>query len=138
MTNIYRSEATITARQQDKVEGGSALAAPRGVAGIAGELVGLGGGGDVGRIETLLKSRELVRRLVEKNSLLPRLFEDDWDSKKNRSGKRTPPGGQVCVHLCPIPQLRSTLARSVNNPLPRVDCPMLYASARVYGIRRRS
>ena len=82
MTKIYRSEATITARQQEKAEGGSALAALRGVAGIAGELVGFGSGGDVDKIETLLKSRELVRRVVEKNSLLPRLFEDDWDPKK--------------------------------------------------------
>ena len=82
MTNIYRSEATITARQQDKAEGGSALAALRRVAGIAGDVVGFGGGGDVDKIEALLKSRELVRRVVEKNGLFPRLFEGEWDPKK--------------------------------------------------------
>jgi len=83
MTKIYRSEATITARQEEKSEGGSALAALRGVAGIAGDIVGFGGGGgDVDKIEALLKSRDLVRRVVEKNSLLPRLFDDDWDAKK--------------------------------------------------------
>jgi uncharacterized protein involved in exopolysaccharide biosynthesis len=82
MTNIYRSEATITVRQQEKAEGGPALAALRGVAGIAGDIVGLGGGGDVDKIEALLKSRELVRRVVDKNSLLPRLFADDWDPRK--------------------------------------------------------
>ena len=99
MTNIYRSEATITARWQEKAEGGPALAALRGIAGIAGDIVGFGGGGDVDKIETLLKSRELVRRVVEKNSLLPRLFKDDWDSKSKEWKKNPAPTIQDAYKL---------------------------------------
>jgi uncharacterized protein involved in exopolysaccharide biosynthesis len=82
MTNIYRSEATIVARQQEKAEGSSPLASLWGMAGVAGEIGGFGGRGDVDKIEALLKSRDLVRRVVEKYSLLPRLFDDDWDPRK--------------------------------------------------------
>jgi uncharacterized protein involved in exopolysaccharide biosynthesis len=49
---------------------------------MAGELVGLGGGGDVDKFEVVLKSRELARRVVEKYKLMPELFEDDWDPLK--------------------------------------------------------
>jgi uncharacterized protein involved in exopolysaccharide biosynthesis len=82
MSNVYRSEATIIPRQQEKAEGAGILAALKGMFGIAGDIVGFGGGGDVNKIEALLKSRDLVRRVVEKNGLLPKLFEDDWDPQK--------------------------------------------------------
>jgi hypothetical protein len=45
MPNIYRSEATIIPRQQEKSATSSALSALGAVSGMAGELVGLGGGG---------------------------------------------------------------------------------------------
>ncbi|HVO84331.1 MAG TPA: Wzz/FepE/Etk N-terminal domain-containing protein [Syntrophobacteria bacterium] len=99
MTNIYRSEATIAARQQEKSEGGSAFAALRGMAGIAADIVGFGGGGDVDKIEALLKSRELVRRVVDNNTLLPRLFEDDWDSRKKEWRKNPAPTIQDAYKL---------------------------------------
>jgi uncharacterized protein involved in exopolysaccharide biosynthesis len=121
MTNIYRSEATITARQQEKAEGGSALAALRGVAGIAGELVGFGSGGDVDKIETLLKSRELVRRVVEKNSLLPRLFEDDWDPKKKEWKENPAPTIQDAYKLFKDDLLAVSRDRKTNIVTVKID-----------------
>ena len=121
MTNIYRSEATITARQQEKAEGGSALAALRGVAGIAGELVGFGSGGDVDKIETLLKSRELVRRVVEKNSLLPRLFEDDWDPKKKEWKENPAPTIQDAYKLFKDDLLTVSRDRKTNIVTVKID-----------------
>jgi uncharacterized protein involved in exopolysaccharide biosynthesis len=82
LPNIYRSEATIIPRQQEKLATSSALSALGGLAGMAGEMVGLGGGGDVEKFEVVLKSRELARRVVEKYKLMPELFEDDWDPLK--------------------------------------------------------
>ena len=121
MTNIYRSEATITARQQEKAEGGSALAALRGVAGIAGELVGFGSGGDVDKIETLLKSRELVRRVVEKNSLLPRLFEDGWDPKKKEWKENPAPTIQDAYKLFKDDLLTVSRDRKTNIVTVKID-----------------
>jgi uncharacterized protein involved in exopolysaccharide biosynthesis len=84
LPNIYRSEATIIPRQQEKSAASSALSALGGLAGMAGEMVGLGGGGDVEKFEVVLKSRDLARRIVEKYNLLPELFEDQWDPLKKR------------------------------------------------------
>jgi uncharacterized protein involved in exopolysaccharide biosynthesis len=82
MPNVYRSEATIIPRQQEKAEGSGILGALKGILGISADIVGIGGGGDVNKIEAVLKSRDLVRRVVEKNGLLAKLFEEDWDSRK--------------------------------------------------------
>jgi uncharacterized protein involved in exopolysaccharide biosynthesis len=82
LPNIYRSEATIIPRQQEKSATSSALSALGALGGMAGELAGLGGGGDVDKFEVVLESRELARRVVEKHKLLPKLFEDAWDTRK--------------------------------------------------------
>ena len=82
LPNIYRSEATIIPRQQEKSAASSALSALGAISGMAGELVGLGGGGDVDKFEVVLKSRDLARRVVEKYKLIPELFEDEWDPLK--------------------------------------------------------
>jgi uncharacterized protein involved in exopolysaccharide biosynthesis len=82
LPNIYRSEATIIPKQQEKSATSSALSALGALGGMAGELAGLGGGGDVDKFEVVLNSRELARRVVEKHKLLPKLFEDKWDPQK--------------------------------------------------------
>src|SRR5512137_2737133 len=46
MSNVYRSEATISPRQQEKAEGSGILGAIKGIFGSASDLVGFGGGGD--------------------------------------------------------------------------------------------
>ena len=84
MRNIYRSEATIMPRQQEKTATSSALSALGALSGMASELVGLGGGGDVDKFEVVLKSRDLARRVVEKYKLMPELFQDQWDPLKKQ------------------------------------------------------
>jgi uncharacterized protein involved in exopolysaccharide biosynthesis len=84
MPNIYRSEATIIPRQQQKSAASSAISALGALSGMAGELVGLGGGGDIDKFEVVLKSRDLARRVVQKYKLMPELFEDDWDPLKKK------------------------------------------------------
>ena len=83
LPNIYRSEATIIPRQEEKSQT-STLSALRGLGGIAGELVGLGGGGSVDKFEIVLKSRLLSHRIVEKHRLQPRIFEDNWDPENKK------------------------------------------------------
>jgi uncharacterized protein involved in exopolysaccharide biosynthesis len=82
MTNIYRSEATIIPRQEEKSATPPSIAFLRGLGGMAEELAGLGSGGSLDKFEVVLKSRHLSRRIVEKYKLMPRLFEEDWDSEK--------------------------------------------------------
>jgi uncharacterized protein involved in exopolysaccharide biosynthesis len=84
LPNIYRSEATIVPRQEEKSGASSALSALGGLGGVAAEMAGLGGGGDVEKFEVVLESRELARRVVEKHKLLPRLFPDDWDPEAEK------------------------------------------------------
>jgi uncharacterized protein involved in exopolysaccharide biosynthesis len=91
LPNIYRSEATIIPRQQEKSATSSALSALGALSGMAGELAGLGGGGDVDKFEVVLKSRELARRVVEKYKLMPELFEEEWDPLKKQWRKNPAP-----------------------------------------------
>ncbi len=91
LPNIYRSEATIIPRQAEKSPASTALSALGGLGGVAGELIGLGAGGDVEKFEVVLKSRELARRVVKNYNLLPELFEDEWDPlKKEWKGNPAP------------------------------------------------
>jgi uncharacterized protein involved in exopolysaccharide biosynthesis len=84
MPNIYRSEATIIPRQQEKSATSSAISALGAFSGMAGEFVGLGGGGDIDKFEVVLESRELARRVMEKYELMPELFEEHWDPIKKQ------------------------------------------------------
>jgi len=84
MDNIYRSEATIVPRQEEKTTTSSALSALRSLGGIAGELIGLGSGGSTAKFDVVLKSRILSYRIVEKYKLMPRLFEGIWDSETKK------------------------------------------------------
>ena len=82
MTNIYRSEATIVPRQEEKSATPPSIAILRGLGGMAEELAGLGSGGSLDKFQVVLKSRFLSQRIVDKYKLMPRLFEEDWDSEK--------------------------------------------------------
>jgi uncharacterized protein involved in exopolysaccharide biosynthesis len=84
LPNVYRSEGTIIPRQQEKSAASSAISALGALSGMAGEFVGLGGGGDLDKFEVVLKSRELAKRVVEKYKLMPELFEDQWDPLKKQ------------------------------------------------------
>ncbi len=82
MTNIYRSEATIIPRQEEKSATPPSIAILRGLGGMAEELAGLGTGGSLDKFEVVLKSRYLAGRIVDKYKLMPRLFEEHWDADK--------------------------------------------------------
>ena len=86
MPNIYRSEATIIPRTQEKTSVSSAISALGAFGGMAEKLVGLGGGGDLDKFGVVLKSRELARSVVEKYELMPELFEGRWNPLKKEWG----------------------------------------------------
>jgi len=82
MQNIYRSEATISLRPEEK---GAAFSLPGALGGlgamVAGEF-GIGGGGTLEKLEVVLKSRALSSRVIEKYDLMPILFPKKWDAVK--------------------------------------------------------
>ena len=82
MTNIYRSEATIIPRQEEKSATPPTIAILRGLGGMAEELAGLGVGGSLDKFEVVLKSRYLSQRIVDKYKLMTKLFKKDWDAEK--------------------------------------------------------
>ena len=86
LDNIYRSEATIIARAEEKTAIPSALSALGGLSGLAGEMLGLGGGGSLDKFETVLKSRVFAARIYgkHKDEILPGLYEEDWDTENKK------------------------------------------------------
>jgi len=84
LPNIYRSDATIIPRQQEKTAVPSALSALGAFGGIASEMMGLGGGGSLEKFETVLKSRIFANKIYEKHKykILPALYEETWDKNK--------------------------------------------------------
>jgi len=85
-TPIYRAQAVIAPPEQKKAGGASAALAAFGGFGaeIAGSLGVSLGGADANRLEALLKSHRLIERVVEKNQLLPVLFDERWDPVKDQ------------------------------------------------------
>lgn len=83
LPNIYRSEATIIARAEEKTAMPSAFAALGGLGGIAGEMLGLGGGGSLAKFETVLNSRTFATKIYKehRDEILPVLYEDAWDAE---------------------------------------------------------
>ena len=84
---IYRSEASLQIREENK----SGL--PSQVGGLAA-LAGISIGSRDGSREfalTALKSRAVVQRMIEEENLLPILYADDWDATNKRWRKTDPP-----------------------------------------------
>ena len=91
MTNIYRSECTITPIEQEKASMSSRLSALGGFGAMVASQVGIGGAGSLEKFELVLKSRELTNGLVEKHKLMPVIFEDSWDEKTKTWKTEEPP-----------------------------------------------
>jgi len=95
LDNIYRSEATIIPRAEEKTAVPSALSALGGLGGIAGDMLGLGGGGSLDKFEVVLNSRTFATKIYKKHKddILPGLYEDAWDaaSKKWYDDVEKPP-----------------------------------------------
>jgi len=91
LTNIYRSECTITPIEQEKTSISSRLSALGGFGAMVASQVGIGGAGSLEKFEIVLKSRELTNGLVEKHKLMPVIFEDSWDEKTKAWKVEEPP-----------------------------------------------
>lgn len=83
LTNIYRSEATIAPREAEKSPGG-ALADLGAMGGMVAGQLGLGSGGSLEKLEVILKSRDLSKRIINKYSLMPIIFTEIWDKDNEK------------------------------------------------------
>ena len=90
MTNIYKSDATIVARAQEKTDL-NPLSALGGFGGMVAEGIGFGGGGSLEKLDVVLKSRNLTNRIIEKYKLMPIIFFNDWDKEKKEWIVEPPP-----------------------------------------------
>jgi len=90
MTNIYRSEATIVARTDDKATV-NPLSALGGIAGMVTEDFGFGGRGSLEKLEVVLKSRNLTNSVIQKHKLMPVIFPDFWNEKAKKWDTDKPP-----------------------------------------------
>lgn len=77
--NVYRSEATLFPRTEEK-SAVSALGSLGGIGSMVAGQLGFGGGGSIDKFELLLKSRRLNGKLITKYNLMPVLFPDGWDA----------------------------------------------------------
>jgi uncharacterized protein involved in exopolysaccharide biosynthesis len=80
LTNIYRSEATLSLRENEK--NGPSLGALGGLGGMVASQLGIGGGGSLEKIEAILNSRDLSVRIIKKYDLMPILFAGKWNAEK--------------------------------------------------------
>jgi len=90
MTNIYRSEATITPRDEEKGGVGS-LPSLGGLGSIVAEELGTGGGGSLEKLEVVLGSRDLTLKVLRKYELMQTIFADIWDADKKKWTADKPP-----------------------------------------------
>jgi uncharacterized protein involved in exopolysaccharide biosynthesis len=114
MTNIYRSEATIAARESEQSTGKALSGALGGLGGFVASEIGLGGGSDADKIEVLLKSRQLANLVVEKHSLLPVLFDKKWDAQKKTWMETPAPTFQDAYKVIKDTLLKVTRDRKTN------------------------
>lgn len=87
MPNVYRAEVLLAPAPTDNLMGKkSGLASALGSVGGLGAMAGLslGGGSTVDESVAVLQSRAFLWQFVQKNNLMPILFEDDWDADKKR------------------------------------------------------
>lgn len=82
MTDIYRSEITIAPTTQEKGTGG--LAALGGFGAMIASEVGIGGSGSLEQFEVVLKSRELTKIIIDRNNLMPVIFDEEWDAENKK------------------------------------------------------
>jgi uncharacterized protein involved in exopolysaccharide biosynthesis len=84
MTNIYRSDATILPREEEQSSSSAISSALGGLGGMVAGQLGLGGAGSLEKLEVVVRSRYLARRVIEKYDLMPVLFPGAWDGKAKK------------------------------------------------------
>ena len=80
LENIYRSDATLTPREEEK--SGPSIPSLGGLGGMMAGQLGLGGGGSLEKLEVVLNSRELTLKIINKYDLMPIIFQEQWDEEK--------------------------------------------------------
>ena len=84
MTKLYKAEAVIMPVSSSG--GGGGLSAITSQLGGLASLAGLnisGGASDSDKLATILKSRTLAENVIEQENLMPVLYRDSWDKKKD-------------------------------------------------------
>jgi uncharacterized protein involved in exopolysaccharide biosynthesis len=84
MTNVYRSEATILPREEEKSTSSVVSSALGGLGATVASELGLGGSGSLEKLEVVVRSRYLAQRVIEKYDLMPVLFPDKWDQETKK------------------------------------------------------
>jgi uncharacterized protein involved in exopolysaccharide biosynthesis len=79
MTNIYRSDATILPKEEEKTPSSMLSSALGGLGSAVAADLGLGGSGTLEKLQVVLKSRYLAQRVIEKYDLMPTVLPDRWD-----------------------------------------------------------
>jgi len=80
LENIYRSEATLTPRGEEK--SGPSFPSLGGLGGMMAGQLGMGGGGSLPKLEVALSSRELTLKIINKYDLMPIIFQEQWNEEK--------------------------------------------------------
>lgn len=83
MTPVYRAEVTIAPVSEERGAAASLSSQLGGLASLAGINLP-SGGGSADANAAILKSRELATRFIEKEGLMPTLFEAEWDAVNRR------------------------------------------------------
>jgi len=86
LPNIYRSSATIIPRENETQSLAGTIGALGGMGDIAGGLLGLSGGSGLEKLEIVLQSRILAKRIYDdhKSRLLEAFYEEEWDEKNQQ------------------------------------------------------
>jgi len=120
MTNIYQAEAVITPITAKEGGGGGGMAAMLAQQ-LGGGLPGImmPGASSAAEIVNLLKSNILREKVIVRHKLLPILFEDDWDAKKQR-WKAEGDNGGFRINLNPLSWVTSLLSLVRPAPPPSI------------------
>jgi uncharacterized protein involved in exopolysaccharide biosynthesis len=87
---IYRSECTIELSQPEKSSLANRLSAFGELGSLVASQVSIGGANSIEQLEIVLKSRELSYKIIQDHHLMPLIFPDEWDKKKQQWKEKTP------------------------------------------------
>lgn len=89
LPNIYRAEVLLSPATEGDSQN-SIASIPGGLGGLASIAGALGGGSSVEESLAVLKSRRFIWQFIEQNQLMPQLFAEAWDAKKQRWREQDP------------------------------------------------
>ena len=95
---VYQADAIVTSRdsQGGGGSGSSFLSQLGGLGGAMATQFGLMNT-NLDKMEIILKSREMARRVIEKHDLMPRLYAKNWDAKNKKWKVKSAPSLKVAA-----------------------------------------